>query len=144
MFAPVCRCLLRTDEELQVNLQELDFKDCDQHQLEEGKCRHPLIMFFTYSPLITICMHVSNYVNPKDYPSFPYLPCYLGFMMGSNAMLSNFSCSINTTWWWYINDDLMNMEVCFNVELSDSGTWYGMVVMVSLACGLWFVLGSAF
>ena len=36
----------------------------------------------------------------------------------------------------------MDMKVCFNVELSDSGTWYGMVVMVSF--GLWFVLGSAF
>ena len=66
----VCRCLSRIGEELHVNLQELDFEDCEQHQLGEGKCRivDHVLYLFTFNPIL--CMHVSKYEYPKDILEF--------------------------------------------------------------------------
>ena len=66
----MCRCLSRIGEELHVNLQELDFEDCEPHHLGEGKCRilDHVLYPFTFNHIL--CMDVSKYEYPKDILEF--------------------------------------------------------------------------
>jgi hypothetical protein len=58
LYVLVCHLLSRIGEELHVNLQELDFEDCEQHQLEEGKCRLLDHVLYPITLNYILCMHM--------------------------------------------------------------------------------------
>jgi hypothetical protein len=63
LYVLMYRCLSRIGEELRVTLQELDFEDCEQHQLGEGKCRilGHVIYLFTFNHIYAcMCINMST------------------------------------------------------------------------------------